>query len=131
MAAFGVERKISIGEMYRRQSRFQQHRQTYRKRMKQWHEERCGCCGTLDNIQIDHVVPTSMGGINHIVNLQFLCRRCNRAKGIEYTDYRNPMVVRIMHLVYFQKVISTVDLEHGPQDWNKDWPRIPKKQAAQ
>ena len=47
-------------------------------------EGMCGGCGTLfpfRNFTIDHVVPQSKGGGNHLDNLQLLCGACNSTKG--------------------------------------------------
>ena len=49
----------------------------------------CLCCGSDNELQIDHVIPVSMGGENKIDNLQLLCKSCNVKKGIRSTDYRN------------------------------------------
>ncbi len=49
---------------------------------------RCNYCGarlTRDNLNIDHMVPVSRGGLNDGDNLQALCRRCNIRKG-NHTD---------------------------------------------
>ncbi len=41
---------------------------------------RCRNCGTSRNLEIDHIIPLSKGGSSADLNLQTLCRRCNRRK---------------------------------------------------
>lgn len=41
----------------------------------------CQHCGTTEQITIDHIIPITKGGTNHIDNLQPLCRSCNCKKG--------------------------------------------------
>ncbi len=41
---------------------------------------RCRVCGSARNLEVDHIVPVSKGGGFEEVNLQTLCRRCNRRK---------------------------------------------------
>ena len=44
----------------------------------------CYYCGdeiTLDNLNVDHIIPLSHGGNTEIKNLQCICRRCNTRKG--------------------------------------------------
>lgn len=48
----------------------------------------CLACGTDDRIQLDHVIPLSIGGPNSRDNIQPLCARCNNSKGIKIEDYR-------------------------------------------
>lgn len=40
----------------------------------------CACCGGVDNMELDHIVPLSKGGGDDISNLQWLCMSCNRRK---------------------------------------------------
>ena len=47
-------------------------------------EGRCGGCKIAflyPNLTIDHVVPRSKGGTDHLENLQLLCGACNSIKG--------------------------------------------------
>lgn len=49
----------------------------------------CLCCGAIDNLTIDHVVPITKGGDNSLHNAQTLCHRCNSSKRDRHsTDYR-------------------------------------------
>jgi hypothetical protein len=41
---------------------------------------RCRRCRRSINLEMDHIVPVSKGGRTEELNLQTLCRRCNRAK---------------------------------------------------
>lgn len=48
---------------------------------------KCKNCGDSPSInentelEIDHIIPYSLGGSHEIENLQVLCKRCNREKG--------------------------------------------------
>lgn len=43
---------------------------------------RCVCCGsTATPLDVDHIVPASLGGSDDLGNLQTLCRGCNTKKG--------------------------------------------------
>ena len=53
-------------------------------------EGRCGGCGShfeFRNLEVDHIVPQSRGGTDHIENLQLLCGYCNRVKGDRSQEY--------------------------------------------
>ena len=41
----------------------------------------CRRCGSIFQLEIDHIRPKSRGGINQLGNLQSLCRPCNQRKG--------------------------------------------------
>lgn len=49
----------------------------------------CSCCGSTDNLTIDHIIPEVMGGDLSEENRQILCYRCNQLeKGLLPIDYR-------------------------------------------
>jgi 5-methylcytosine-specific restriction endonuclease McrA len=48
----------------------------------------CLACGTTEEISVDHIIPLSLGGSNHIENIQPLCVACNCDKGTTDQDYR-------------------------------------------
>ena len=53
-------------------------------------EGRCGGCREMfpfRNFTIDHVVPQSRGGTDHLDNLQLLCGACNSLKGDRPQEY--------------------------------------------
>lgn len=42
---------------------------------------RCQHCGATQNLELDHIIPLSRGGLNTEENLQVLCAPCIRSKG--------------------------------------------------
>ena len=57
-------------------------------RMYRGQQARCQYCAwryTMEELEIDHMVPVDRGGSNEESNLQLLCRSCNKRKGI-HTD---------------------------------------------
>lgn len=40
----------------------------------------CTNCGSIDRLEIDHIVPLARGGSSEPTNLQILCKRCNQKK---------------------------------------------------
>ncbi len=49
---------------------------------------KCLCCGSKNNLTIDHISPINFGGENKLSNLQTLCKSCNSRKSDTYKDYR-------------------------------------------
>ena len=63
-------------------------------------EGRCGGCQVFlefRHFEVDHVVPQSRGGMNHIDNLQLLCGYCNRTKGNRPQEY---LIARLKEMEY-------------------------------
>ena len=53
----------------------------------------CLACQASRPLAIDHVIPLVLGGMNHITNVQPLCRSCNSSKGARIKDYRDPHIL--------------------------------------
>lgn len=60
------------------------------KRMKVYERDgnKCLRCGRKENLTLDHVIPSCLGGSSAISNLQTLCELCNQLKGKKIIDYR-------------------------------------------
>jgi len=49
--------------------------------------EGCGEHFQIQHLEVDHIIPRSKGGTDHIENLQLLCGSCNRIKGNRGMEY--------------------------------------------
>jgi len=47
---------------------------------------KCVYCGEENGVEVDHVIPFSLGGNNESDNLATSCLRCNRQKGSKTID---------------------------------------------
>lgn len=48
----------------------------------------CARCGAAFELELDHIIPVSLGGTSDLDNLQILCRPCNQKKGATSANYR-------------------------------------------
>lgn len=44
------------------------------------YDYKCANCRIEDNLEIDHIIPFSLGGEHHVQNMQCLCSKCNLRK---------------------------------------------------
>lgn len=51
--------------------------------------KKCLCCGSVDKLEWDHIMPLSCGGEHSLENLQRLCGKCNWRKHTRNIDYRS------------------------------------------
>lgn len=47
---------------------------------------KCGKNYRKGDMDIDHIIPKSLGGDNSRMNLQCICKHCNRSKGANTSD---------------------------------------------
>jgi len=85
-----------------------------KKQVKERDGNACLCCGDSGKgikLQIDHVLPFSLGGETSIDNSQTLCRRCNQFKGENEIDFRikktSVKTPKELNLLEFLPLIST------------------------
>lgn len=50
-------------------------------------KHRCVQCGSIERLEVDHIIPLACGGLHSEENMQILCKSCNCSKG-----GRSPMV---------------------------------------
>lgn len=83
LAAEAVEEMIESGELSANFSS-NRNRETIPSHIKEvvWirDKEKCVTCGSMENLEFDHIIPVSKGGSNSLNNIQLLCLKCNRSK---------------------------------------------------
>lgn len=63
-------------------------------------DQKCAYCGQTGSLNRDHILPISKGGGDHILNIQPLCRVCNRRKSTNDTDYRPAWLIEKLKELY-------------------------------
>jgi len=53
---------------------------------------KCLSCYSVENLQLNHIIPLSNGGSNSKENLQTLCHSCDFKKGEQVIDYRASII---------------------------------------
>jgi len=71
-----MERVLKTGEASKREN-ISEH-----VRMYVWRRDKGKCmeCGSIRNLEFDHIIPVSKGGSNTARNIRILCDNCNRSK---------------------------------------------------
>ena len=54
----------------------------WRKMVKDKWGNQCAYCGSTEELTIDHVVASAMGGSNLVHNTVCCCKKCNQSKGL-------------------------------------------------
>ena len=55
-------------------------RQITREKILKKYDYQCVQCGAVERLEVDHIIPLSIGGRDDEDNLQILCRTCNAKK---------------------------------------------------
>jgi hypothetical protein len=80
----------------------------------QYAKWKCERCGAIYDLTRDHVVPRSMGGGDHMKNMQCLCLRCNQIKGANIAIYTTRKKV-VDYVERFIERTKTLTLDE--EDW--------------
>jgi 5-methylcytosine-specific restriction endonuclease McrA len=71
---------------------------------------KCVYCGSLENLQVDHITPVARGGSDDISNLQTLCSRCNSNKGASLED--DEPVIDEREIRYYAMIPESLIYDH-------------------
>jgi 5-methylcytosine-specific restriction endonuclease McrA len=77
----------------------------------------CQYCGVKENLTIDHILPSSRGGIDSWENLVCCCTSCNAKKGNK-TPREAGMQLLKEPKAPFNKVYLTINSSNNP-NWNQ------------
>ena len=83
-APAGAELKLpSTSQVKMRQSRTRYVPKPVKRFVWQRDQGKCKNCGTQAYLQLDHILPFSMGGPSSTENLRLLCRNCNQRSAVD------------------------------------------------
>lgn len=85
---YGVDEADLTGTANTYAARLKRIREARYTRLVEIYGEMCLRCGSMEDLQIDHVISRAAGGPDQFDNLQLLCKTCNYDKGKAYADYR-------------------------------------------
>ena len=71
----------------------------------------CNACKGFFEIRqfdVDHIIPKSKGGTDHISNLQLLCGNCNKIKG---TGNQDELLARLLDKGYIKTITKGISVE--------------------
>lgn len=61
----------------------QEARRLWKNSIKEKWEHKCAYCNSKENITLDHIIPQSKGGTDHLTNVICACHKCNQNKSYE------------------------------------------------
>lgn len=75
--------------------------------------------GEVVTFSIDHIIPTSRGGKNHVTNYQCLCVPCNKSKGNDPESDHYIMTPEDIPADFFYQIHSRVkrDISENYPEW--------------
>ena len=89
----------------------------------------CQYCGAVDvELTIDHIIPRSVGGSSHWLNVVAACRRCNSKKSNRTLERSG---LRLRNKPYVPKFMALLTLPDSmPNGFTASWQKYLPKQTA-
>ena len=110
-----TQKIIRLVEYIRIPSRFRVANNPTRNLIMKRDDHKCGYCGAKENLTIDHIIPSSRGGMNTWQNLVTCCVKCNSLKG-NRTPHEASMLLRIAPKEPYNKITLSIKTSN-----NSEW----------